>query len=1207
VVRRHLSTMSQALADSIKLQADAGDKAGAFARYVDAVSTATQGAANSLTPLHQALRDISLAWHDSSAASDDATHSMAGFFDKILSGGLEGIASLISALEKLKNGMGSLSFASLHSLDATVSQWLGFGGDNATSGWQDTTASVGAGIGASPAIISLAQRIIPVESRGQQFGPDGGVLTSSAGALGVMQVMPSNANGNDLSTLTGNITAGEQLLIKLYTKYHGDERLVAMAYNWGEGNVDKFLAGTTTVPASVQAYAQQVAGPGAAPFRARDGAPDAGGAGGLGVTNSNDATVNQALTLANGSLGAQSQQLHANIELYDKALTDLRETGQVGSDAWNKITTAVAASTLALSNLQDPFGKLTLQMNNQTQNQDILTAAYGKGYAAVAQATAGNQAETEALTTVGAKSSFYASAVDILTQKHLALAEATAKAQVAQQTLSNGDQLEYLKAETDSLGMNTDARDILLAHLKAEQDLRAKNVSELSAEGQAYLASTDAVAAQSAALQKNQQTISDLEGLATQAFDQVGSAITNAFASGGKAALNFSSLASTVLSSVASEVLKLAALNPILNSLFGGSRTTLGDVGGLLGSIGGTGGGTSGLGGIFSSVQGVLGTTLWGGYGDATTQALGALGPGVYGPATPGAVASFGGTAPATLGGLLGGVGAGFGAGTLLNSLFGGNSQNGEIGSGIGSLAGAAIGSIMPGIGTLLGGLIGGAGGGILGGLFGPPPTNSGEYSIQSFATGQQSFTGETGAKFSQANQNQAQKLSSTIYGADQAIVQALGLSNNLTGGVNAEAGSRDGLRVQSGAGLFTAADTAAGATQVINQTVQGVVSILGSKNAGAIDSTTAAILKEIDYSNSNASQLVAALGTALGGTGKLDATQTSALGHINLSSASSAIGDLDWIKNTYEPAINGATQIGTVASSIAAVNANFSTLITKAQSLGLSVDALTKAQTSQIQAVNDAATAATAQADTANIVAGLKAQAQIASYSNYLPTVQWGQQISQAADLAAFDSSAAAALTAYKAQLTGTYGQSYASTAGYAQEMVDLEHSLAEQRLAIQAQYAAAAKQQQASAEQSASGVVTNLTAYIQSLESGTGSPLNAQSQYTLAQSQFQAVLGSAEHGNVNSLNQLQSYATAFLSASQNLYGSGAQYAADFGVVVQALQAISSIPQNTLTADFMQAALQDQTTALTAAIAGLRGDVQAIQLELKQQNARAA
>lgn len=167
------------------------------------------------------------------------------------------------------------------------------------------------------------------------------------------------------------------------------------------------------------------------------------------------------------------------------------------------------------------------------------------------------------------------------------------------------------------------------------------------------------------------------------ALDRIGNSLVDAFVKGEGAALDFGNLAKGVLASVLADLLKLGAINPLTNSLFGTARPTL---------DGALSGGGAGGGGILASIglPNGLGTELWDG---------------------------------ASIGGLLGGSALGFGAGALLSSFTASSAarqQNGLFGSGAGALAGAAIGSIIPGIGPVIGGLVGGAAGGGLGGLIGP-------------------------------------------------------------------------------------------------------------------------------------------------------------------------------------------------------------------------------------------------------------------------------------------------------------------------------------------------------------------------------------------------------------------------------------------------------------------------------------------------------
>jgi soluble lytic murein transglycosylase-like protein len=67
---------------------------------------------------------------------------------------------------------------------------------------------------------------------------------SKAGALGIAQFMPATAKQYGIDPLDINqaLPAAAKMTASLLKKYDGNERLAAMAYNWGQGNVDKWLA-----------------------------------------------------------------------------------------------------------------------------------------------------------------------------------------------------------------------------------------------------------------------------------------------------------------------------------------------------------------------------------------------------------------------------------------------------------------------------------------------------------------------------------------------------------------------------------------------------------------------------------------------------------------------------------------------------------------------------------------------------------------------------------------------------------------------------------------------------------------------------------------------------------------------------------------------------------------------------------------------------
>jgi soluble lytic murein transglycosylase-like protein len=67
--------------------------------------------------------------------------------------------------------------------------------------------------------------------------------TSSAGARGVMQLMPATAKRFDCADLKDeacNVEAGTRYLAWLLKRFNGDVKLALAGYNAGEGSVDKY-------------------------------------------------------------------------------------------------------------------------------------------------------------------------------------------------------------------------------------------------------------------------------------------------------------------------------------------------------------------------------------------------------------------------------------------------------------------------------------------------------------------------------------------------------------------------------------------------------------------------------------------------------------------------------------------------------------------------------------------------------------------------------------------------------------------------------------------------------------------------------------------------------------------------------------------------------------------------------------------------------
>lgn len=111
----------------------------------------------------------------------------------------------------------------------------------------------------------LASYVMKKETGGMK---DPARAVSSAGAQGVMQLMPGTARDmgvKDSFDPYENIEGGIKYLAMLNKKYD-DPKLVAIAYNWGPGNTDKWLksgADVSKLPAETRKYIAQMANGGA--------------------------------------------------------------------------------------------------------------------------------------------------------------------------------------------------------------------------------------------------------------------------------------------------------------------------------------------------------------------------------------------------------------------------------------------------------------------------------------------------------------------------------------------------------------------------------------------------------------------------------------------------------------------------------------------------------------------------------------------------------------------------------------------------------------------------------------------------------------------------------------------------------------------------------------------------------------------------------
>lgn len=115
----------------------------------------------------------------------------------------------------------------------------------------------------------LHNAVKQAESRGQRYDEKGNLLTSPKGAQGEMQVMPKTSMdpGFGVAPAKGGTPdeiarVGRDYLKAMVDKY-GDTQKALIAYNWGPGNTDKWLAkgaDPKVLPAETQKYVSDITG-----------------------------------------------------------------------------------------------------------------------------------------------------------------------------------------------------------------------------------------------------------------------------------------------------------------------------------------------------------------------------------------------------------------------------------------------------------------------------------------------------------------------------------------------------------------------------------------------------------------------------------------------------------------------------------------------------------------------------------------------------------------------------------------------------------------------------------------------------------------------------------------------------------------------------------------------------------------------------------
>jgi soluble lytic murein transglycosylase-like protein len=703
---RRLKGFNQQLADAARLQQQAGDKAGAFSIFLNAMRVSTAGAAENLTPFQQAVRDLELVFTRTGQSGQSFAEELGTPIVQAAADALIAIRGLIEAVIALKQGFAdivpqslkdAITWINAHDPTRMAFNLLSSGGGPA-SVLSPPHPSIAAALqsaatsnGIDPLLLARLQA-----SEGLFDPATGTWRTSSAGAVGPMQVKPDTFSGiarlnpslglTDVTDPTQNVTAGATLFAHLLRKY-GDVSLAILAYHDGETRIDRVLAGGGTVSPSQDALDQArrvmsgyggigllAVGPSAPPMPDLPVPPIPPGTGtpnAEGIANTDAVADARKLVTslnlvadAQARIAAQRESLEAglkaatlagnqaDINRFTKGLAALSgeyyravgpqeefirgleaqaRTAAIVTEGDRKIAQTLQqiaeldrqhpenatsseqrarALNAVLAEQSGAYRVLSHDLAVQITAQRTLAVAHGQGYEAVARATAGTQAFEQALKLFPAASAQFQAALAGLTEQYLALSRSQAEARIAQQTAANDNRIVLIQAEATTLGMSNEARTVMLARLRAEQDLKQQAIPIEGTLGQAYLASVDALTRGTLAFDRQKATLDDIANSFSQSFDTIGNAITQSLLSGQGAAVNWRNVMTSVSQQVLQQFLKLAVLNPLLNSLFGGNRSTIGDVFNALSGAGGSGAGMFGLLGQSGGLFGPSATTL---------------------------------------------------------------------------------------------------------------------------------------------------------------------------------------------------------------------------------------------------------------------------------------------------------------------------------------------------------------------------------------------------------------------------------------------------------------------------------------------------------------------------------------------------------------------------------------------------------------------
>lgn len=920
---------------------------------------------------------------------------------------------------------------------------------------------------------------------------------------------------------------------------------------------------------------------------------------------------------------------------YDKAMVEASQqaddaarqlSGGLASASEKALVQAAAARTLAAE-----YKTNLSVIERNTQLQDSITAAWSKGGAAADHATNYVEAYNYALDHFSKNAPDFNAKVKEMADSLDALSASKRQTELSQETYANDNQVKLLNLEASTLGMNADARTKLINRMQAEDAELAKGNSLQDESVQRHLASVDAVSDATSAYEHHQQVLQDVTGSLSNMTDQLTDGITQGFLQGTSSGMSFKNMLKGIETQVVGVIAKMTLINPLLNKIDGGTRSTMDDVIKMFSQTSGSGGlsdsqiqqymgsGSSAndnnmtaadqmslfgniesdasAGGVssggkvtasngmsVSDIQSLFGS---GKSATGSTSAFGGLSEMFSG--NGGLMSSGGMEAAGTAGGAAemgGGMFAGFGMGYSVGKMTG-NLTGGGKGAKIGSAVGAGIGSVAGGIiggpvGSMVGGVVLGAIGGLIGGALNKT------HRVYDSVVGVDGQLSIGGTSRKHATDDVTAGLTTDLASVNAAYTDA-GIT--IDDGRYGEVGHYHKGKHKRSTSLQDLLPNIKLHSDDANENL--ALQQIMPKTFDSVDSYTQAIasIKQLADTLDALHVSVAkfddqthvTVGHISGYTGELGKVLSGLDGKtISTSALESMISNL---KSLLDLTNDGAQSL---VSQVADLRDKYQQAADQAKVYGLDYQVILDKGNAIAQSMLDAETRKLGQSDQSVQARLLAANGNQEGADLINQQVSGDQEIQQLQD-----------------NWRSYLGDSYADNATYQQQLTDLEKTLAAERLKIQQTYASKSLAQQeqylSQANQSVAGVFTNLASYVQSLNTSDVSPLSAEQKYHSANDNLQSDYKAAMGGDYDALSRIQSDAQTLLPLAQSYLGSGVDYAKVYNQTLNLIQSLSGMDTNKVTAALMQKLAQAQVNAQTQTTQAVQALQKALVPEIRQ------